>query len=101
MSSHQNLSIRLIVSYCFVVTIVYVSFLPISAGGNENLFHRFRKVYEHGNDGSFQACSSKQKICLKNFEGFEYLWNRPKISTFGPTLTPLFLLKMAEIEKNK
>ena len=37
------------------------------------------------------------------FEGFKYLWKRDgrEISTFGPTLTPLFLLKMIKIEKNK
>ena len=37
------------------------------------------------------------------FEGFDDLWKRdePKVSTFGPTLTPLFLLKLAKIEKNK
>ena len=28
----------------FLVTVVQVSFLPISAEGNENLFHRFGKV---------------------------------------------------------
>ena len=37
----------------------------------------------------------------KAFEEFEYLWKRdgPKVSIFGPTLTHLFLLKMAKIEK--
>ena len=40
---------------------------------------------------------------MKTFEGSEYLWKRngPKVITFGPTLTPLFLLKVAKIEKNK
>ena len=39
----------------------------------------------------------------KFFEEFEYLWKKEgrKISTLGPTLTPLFLLKMVKIEKNK
>ena len=37
----------------FLVTIIYASFLPISAEGKEDLFHRFRKVYKHCNDGSF------------------------------------------------
>ena len=36
------------------------------------------------------------------FEGFEYLWKRgrPKVSTFGLALTPLFLLKMVKIKKS-
>ena len=42
-SSHQNLSISLI---------SILSFSPKSAEGNENSFHRLRKVYKHGNDGS-------------------------------------------------
>ena len=35
------------------------------------------------------------------FDGFKYLWKKvgPKVSIFGPTLTRLFLLKMAKIEK--
>ena len=39
----------------------------------------------------------------KYFEGFDCLlkWDGPKVSTFGPTLTHLYLLKMANIEKNK
>ena len=47
--------------------------------------------------------SSKQKHCLNIFEGFDSLWEKdgPKVGTFGPTMTLLFLLKMAKIEKNK
>ena len=47
--------------------------------------------------------SSKQKHCLNFFEGFDSLWEKdgPKVGTFGPTMTLLFLLKMAKIEKNK
>ena len=37
----------------FLVTVISVSFPPISAEGNENLFHCFCKVYKHGSDGSF------------------------------------------------
>ena len=48
MSSHQNLNIRLISIIVFLVTVVYVSSLPVSAEGNENSFHRFCKVYKHG-----------------------------------------------------
>ena len=35
------------------------------------------------------------------FDGFKYFWTRvgPKVSTFGPTLTRLFLLNLAKIEK--
>ena len=46
--------------------------------------------------------SSKQKHCLKIFfEEFEFLWKRDglKVCTFGPTLTPHFLLKKAEIKE--
>ena len=47
--------------------------------------------------------SSKQKCCLKTFEGFEFLQKRdePKDYTFGPTFTFRFPLKMAKIEENK
>ena len=31
----------------------YVSFVPISAEENKNLFQHFHKVYKHGNDESF------------------------------------------------
>ena len=39
----------------------------------------------------------------KILEGLVYLWKRDrlKVSTFGPTLTPLFPLNMAKIHKNK
>ena len=35
------------------------------------------------------------------FKGYEFSWKMdgPKVSTFGPTLTPRFPLKMAEIKK--
>ena len=48
------------------------------------------------------ALANKNTV-WKFFERFEYLWKRvgPKVSTFGRTLTSLFLLKMAKIEKNK
>ena len=54
MSSHQNLSVRLISNLIvFLVTAVYVSFLPISVEENKNLFQYFHKVYKHANDESF------------------------------------------------
>ena len=39
----------------------------------------------------------------KILEGLVYLWKRHRlrVSTFGPTLTPLFPLNMAKIHKNK
>ena len=44
---------------------------------------------------------ANENTVWKAFEEFEYLWKRDgiKVSIFGPTLTPLFLLKMAKIEK--
>ena len=52
------------------------------------------------NNGSTLA---NKNIVSNFFEGFFYLWKRdgPKVSTFAPTLTLLFLLKMAEIGSNK
>ena len=46
---------------------------------------------------------ANKNIVSNFFEGFFYLWKRdgPKVSTFAPTLTLLFLLKMAEIGSNK
>ena len=44
---------------------------------------------------------ANKDIVSKIFEGFKYLWKREesKFSTFGPTLTTLFLLKMGKIQK--
>ena len=46
---------------------------------------------------------ANKNIVWKFFKGFEFLWkrNRPKVSTFGPTLIPGSPLKMVEIEKNR
>ena len=48
-------------------------------------------------------CSTlaKNNVVWKKIEGFEFSWKEdgPKVSTFGPTLTTHFSLKMAKIEK--
>ena len=47
-----------------IVTVVYVSFPPISAEGNENSFHRFCMVYKHVSLylPHFQACTAYQRL---------------------------------------
>ena len=53
---------------------------------------------------STEIVLQQTKTLFENFSvGFVYLWKRdgPKVGTFGPTLTPLFLLNMVNIEKNK
>ena len=44
---------------------------------------------------------AERNTAQKIFEGFVYIWKRDglKVSTFGPILTPLFLLKIIKIEK--
>ena len=71
------------------------------------LFGRFLGPYSN----MVQYCRNSHRgstLAHKNtawkfFEGFVYLWKSdgPKVSTFGPTLTSLYLLKMAKIENNK
>ena len=68
------------------------------------LFGRFLRPYS---TNMVQYCrnphqrwySGKQKHYLKIF--WRILRDGPKVSTFGPTLTPLFLLKMIKIEKKQ
>ena len=51
-----------------------------------------------------RSSAVENKNTVWNFsEGFDYLWKRDgsNVTTFGPTLTHLFLLKMAKIKKTK
>ena len=85
--------------YSFIYLFIYL-FIYFSVGFG-TLPHRiwsdFVQIFTRGN------IQAGKRYVLRIFEKFKY-WQKtdvPKVCYFGPTLTPRFPLKMAEIEQSK
>ena len=104
----RSFRFTLLWSYIIVVSVISIAFVVVKLKISKKspFWKVFGLVLPHYGPILLKFSTVALPLVNKNtvwkfFEGFEYLWKRngPKISTSGPTLTPLFLLKMAKIKK--